>query len=325
MICIGVLIFGQVGIHTPTPNATLDITAKNPKGTSINVDGLLIPRVDRQRAQSMTGVENSTMIYVDNITTGTLAGSAININSVGYYYSDDSVWVKYDNNTNIYNADGALSGNREVDQTANTLAFRALAVNAFSVDGFTFSVDARYNRVGVGIAGPSPLSILMAQNPIPGNAIDTFSSGINNCGAPCGQGTARNMVLFNTNKTNTIFAGIDFVPSQNPLTMSGTSIYGIDRDENNNYAGLSFGTRNANNNLARMTIRSAGNVGIGTSTPNSSAQLEVSSANQGFLPPRLTTAQRDAINPKPAGLMIYNTDMNSTQYWNTNNWVKWIN
>ena len=36
-------------------------------------------------------------------------------------------------------------------------------------------------------------------------------------------------------------------------------------------------------------------MGAGTITPTSSAALDVNSTSQGFLPPRLTTTQRDAI------------------------------
>ena len=49
-------------------------------------------------------------------------------------------------------------------------------------------------------------------------------------------------------------------------------------------------------------------VGIGTSSPASSSQLEVSSTTKGFLPPRMTTLQRDAISSPATGLLIYNTD-----------------
>jgi hypothetical protein len=51
-------------------------------------------------------------------------------------------------------------------------------------------------------------------------------------------------------------------------------------------------------------------VGIGTNTPDSSAKLEVSSSNKGFLPPRVTlTGTNDSttiINPA-TGLLVYNT------------------
>jgi hypothetical protein len=54
----------------------------------------------------------------------------------------------------------------------------------------------------------------------------------------------------------------------------------------------------------------AGTVAVGTTSPNSAALLDVSSTTRGFLPPRMTTAQRDAITSPPAGLLIYNTTTN---------------
>lgn len=48
--------------------------------------------------------------------------------------------------------------------------------------------------------------------------------------------------------------------------------------------------------------------GIGTTSPNASARLEVASTDKGFLLPRMTAAQRGLI-PSPAnGLMVYQTD-----------------
>jgi uncharacterized protein (TIGR02145 family) len=61
-------------------------------------------------------------------------------------------------------------------------------------------------------------------------------------------------------------------------------------------------------------------VGIGTATPNASAKVDIASTTQGFLPPRMTTIQRDAIATPAAGLTIYNITVNCLQWWNGNLW-----
>jgi hypothetical protein len=71
----------------------------------------------------------------------------------------------------------------------------------------------------------------------------------------------------------------------------------------------------------RMRITSAGNVGIGTSAPNAAALLDVTSTTAGFLPPRMTTAQRDAITSPPNGLMLYNTTTDKLQVRAAGSWV----
>ena len=77
--------------------------------------------------------------------------------------------------------------------------------------------------------------------------------------------------------------------------------------------------------------------GIGTTTPNASAKLEVAATNKGFLPPRIVlTAATDATTiPSPAtGLLIYNTaTAGSTPnnvvpgyyYWNGTSWIQIAN
>ncbi len=72
--------------------------------------------------------------------------------------------------------------------------------------------------------------------------------------------------------------------------------------------------------LSRTVISQ--NVGIGTSTPHASAQLEISSVNKGFLMPRLSTAGRNAISGPARGLMILNTDDNCTDLFDGSAWIK---
>ena len=51
-------------------------------------------------------------------------------------------------------------------------------------------------------------------------------------------------------------------------------------------------------------------IGIGTTTPNASAILDITSTSKGLLLPRLTTTQRDAIASPVSGLMVFNTTTN---------------
>jgi hypothetical protein len=53
----------------------------------------------------------------------------------------------------------------------------------------------------------------------------------------------------------------------------------------------------------------------------SSSLFTLNSTTQGFLPPRMTTTQRDAILSPAAGLVIYNTTLNQLSYYNGTTWI----
>jgi autotransporter-associated beta strand protein len=63
------------------------------------------------------------------------------------------------------------------------------------------------------------------------------------------------------------------------------------------------------------------NVLVGTSTDVASAIFNVSSTTKGFLPPRMTTTQKNAISSPAAGLVVYDTTLNKlcvyTTAWET--------
>lgn len=79
-----------------------------------------------------------------------------------------------------------------------------------------------------------------------------------------------------------------------------------------------------------MDIFRTGSIGIATSnTEKTNAKLEIVSTSKGFLPPRLTAAQRDAVTwvAGDAGMIIYCTDCTATdastgvsQTWNGSAW-----
>lgn len=281
------LIFAQVGINNQDPKTTLDIAAKNKTGTDNNIDGILIPRVDRERAQSMTSVPISTLIYVDNVSTGAQTGIAIDIDAEGFYYFDGIVWIKVisQNNINIseiniYNSNGILTGNRIVAQNDKTLAFTGTSRNAFSIDGTTFSVDANSDRVGIGTTTP--------------NSKLDLGTSFGNDGLTDVNG--KKLAVYNN--------------------AQGNDFYGLGISAGN----LQFHAASTPAEAPAMILNGSGNVGIG-GIPSSNAVLELSATNKGFLPPRLTIAQRNAITNASAGLTIYNVDTNCMEFWNSNAWV----
>lgn len=68
-------------------------------------------------------------------------------------------------------------------------------------------------------------------------------------------------------------------------------------------------------------LSEAQNIGIGTTTPDLSAKIDISSTSKGFLPPRLTFLQRNTIAAPAVGLVIYCLDCNEMQVFNGFMWT----
>lgn len=72
---------------------------------------------------------------------------------------------------------------------------------------------------------------------------------------------------------------------------------------------------------ANLLVAQVGNVGIGTTQPDKSAILDLSSESQGFLLPRMSLQQRTNIQFPAKGLLVYQTDFLSGVYiYNGSDW-----
>lgn len=60
-------------------------------------------------------------------------------------------------------------------------------------------------------------------------------------------------------------------------------------------------------------VEFGGPVSVGPSAADASAAFDVQSTDKGFLPPRMTTTERDAIGSPATGLVIYNTTTNQLE------------
>lgn len=139
-------------------------------------------------------------------------------------------------------------------------------------------------------------------NPNPGNGASNFSGT---------QNSTDFIYVSNTNASQWTWNGSAYVSYTPPASTAWM---------------LSGNTTDAGSNKSDAVFRT-GSVAIGGSTSapitsvNASAQLEVISTAKGFLPPRMTTTQRDAITSPAAGLIIYNTTNNSLEIRSASAWL----
>ena len=112
-------------------------------------------------------------------------------------------------------------------------------------------------------------------------------------------------------------------PNQVSLVAAFRAVNGLSIATNAN-APIKFLTNSNGVNNERMRITGAGNVGIGTNAPNPAAALELSFTTNnpaGFLPPRMTTGQRNSIAAPPEGLTIYNTTTHQAEVRTNTAWM----
>lgn len=76
----------------------------------------------------------------------------------------------------------------------------------------------------------------------------------------------------------------------------------------------------SNANLG-LTVASSGNILIGTATDTASSILKLESTTKGFLPPRMTNAQKLAISSPATGLLAYDTDLAALSQYNGTAWI----
>lgn len=142
-----------------------------------------------------------------------------------------------------------------------------------------------------------------------------------------GGGTATiqsNLPLAFISDTNT-FVGAGNVPCTWLMVGNfsvGTPKFGISNSADSD---LLFGNADATytykqNTLARNVLWYQSDTST-SPTKVASALMSLESTTRGFLPPRMTTTQRDAITSPATGLSIYNTTTNSVEFYNGSVWT----
>jgi len=290
---------GNVGIGTLTPSYKLDVNGTARLGNTTFANGILIDTDAGSRIFSSSNIQyqsnNATLQHRFTNQTGTsLTGTLFQIDTEGTLLSNPVNLIKVINQTTdvLYlKASGNLLLGTATD---NGGKLQIKAGGAASTDialRIRNSGDTNDNFI---ISG-SGFSYFKGGN------VDTYISSnttINSAGRflvmnSVGSSTQWGYMLQKSGLETARFTTDD--ANGNLIIQNSWSTYGI-----------AFNTAGAN---TRMFITGTGNVGIGTTAPNVSSILDVTSTTKGFLPPRMANAERLAIVTPAVGLMVYCTDV----------------
>lgn len=147
-------------------------------------------------------------------------------------------------------------------------------------------------------------------------------------------------LLISDNKTNATAKGsfigaAHYLNAEEPVTMIGHYNYsggnalliGGGEATGNAATILAFYTGPNYNTLSgteRMRIDQTGAIGIGTSSPNASSIMDVSSTTKGVLIPRGSPANYSAISSPATGLLFYNNINSKLLHYNGSGWVPFL-
>ncbi|MBT6439765.1 MAG: hypothetical protein HOK72_08645, partial [Flavobacteriales bacterium] len=298
---------GGIGIGTlPNINTILDVAS--------TTKGVLLPRLtdieETVLATALAATDNGMLIY--------------NTTSVEFKYWNGSAFIAVGStgSDGIYSGSGSLSGATTVTGGANTLDFTTTAIDGFSVDGPTFSVDGANDRVGIGTSSPMFKTHIVDET----SAILMVHTYENNTEAAIALVSTGGDVGAETAPQAGDIIGTMFFMGYTPGDgFMEAAMIRAEAVENYSSSGsgsvLDFRTTSIGSTAAvdRMRIDNSGNVGIGTA-PNTNALLDVESNTKGVLLPRLTdieeTVLATALAATDNGMLIYNTTSVEFKYWN---------
>lgn len=324
----------QVGVGNTDPKATLDVTGTPASATT--ADGVLIPRLTGDQLAAKDAVyiadQIGAQVYVTAAAT-TPAGKTINVTTPGFYFYNGTAWTLLSDVSKFaYNPTGTSI---DLKFLSDGVTPRPSTNQAVITDDGTFII---------GDITPGGTRTTWRTNNI---FLQSTTSNLNSIfdGIHFGSGSNAyfNQTQYNGNKARGTQLAPASVQAGDFLNTLSSGNYGANGWHFNstrvsllseatptatsNPTQIRFATTSSNSLGAsdKMVIRADGNVGIGTITPNASAQLDLSTTTRGFLPPRMTASQMSLIATPAEGLVVYCTNCIPTKGLRVFDGVNWVN
>ncbi|WP_448044405.1 C1q-like domain-containing protein [Bradyrhizobium liaoningense] len=253
--------------------------------------------------------------YAGNVGSGTttnrgtgfstvvdMNGSTDYIEAYAYLYGSGTVNI-YGATNNWTNFSGFLIGGGGGSATAAGSVAGAVQFNdgsdAFAADDVNLVWDNTNKRLGIGTATPGSML----------HVLGTSASGKISITAPL---TGNALIAMQSKGTD----GTINTPGNKGWNLN---VRGDQHANTPMQNAFSFDYFDGTTGYNYFSIMPNGAVGMGA-LPAASALMDLTSTTKGFLPPRMTTAQRDAIASPATGLVVYDTDLNSLYIRTASGW-----
>jgi hypothetical protein len=207
--------------------------------------------------------------------------------------------------------------------------------SAFTSDATNLFWDDTNNRLGIGTNAPNSLLNVIGSGSVSGIRVNT--SGADSW-MPYSDGNwyiRSNGTIINDNSNAGVSIGVNSPTTARLLVKgsgstsattallvqnsSGSDTFKV-RDDGTIFMGIGGGSSFICDAGGPDKIRTS-SVGVGIDgSPVTSAALAVNGTTKGFLPPRMTTTQKNAISTPASGLMVYDTTTNKLCCYNGTSW-----
>ena len=268
------------------------------------------------------GDASPLQLSTDAVSVGEISGARLGIKGSGTTSATTSLLVQNSAGTEVLKVtdDSVTNARGTINVLHPSVATRSLKLGWGSI----FATDSGSElTLGAVFAVPSSPQILLAGN--------TRSSGANTMQLQASLGVSIAASLMNpsaqlhikgqgtTSATTSLLvqnsAGTELfkVQDNGNVAFGGLSINGTIIQGNPYFNGLVYG--------ANFYIQTTGAAKFGSSgVAAASAILDVSSTTKGFLPPRMTTTQKNAIATPASGLIVYDETTNKLSCYNGTTW-----
>ena len=291
MLFLGFLGSSQIGINTANPNSTFDISVKRNATGELESNskhiGIQAPRITLAELTDTTAVYGAnqvgSIIYITAVSSGSATESRINIDTVGYYYFDGTLWQKLEgSNDNIYNVDGELTDTRTLDYNDKLLQFglesKGQTVNFNQTTGLYIKKPTSGFRSSLGLSS--------------GNGTLWLFNDENSSAQLVASGTTKSLVIGTTNSTDAATVRFMTSPGANVLGNLRMQIAG---NGNVGIGGNAAATEKLQINEGTIRVPNLPANGATNAINTNSAGVQTSSQNQTFTATRTMVVNNQGV------------------------------